>query len=324
MRRLKIARFATILLATLIVAATIPYHSVAAEALTGTTVHTSLAHTGWVAYSFDYPGDNSKVGIRLTYDIVDEWTAWTSDAVTFEVYRPGELPSSDREPDPLGRAHRLKCGVEYWEFNSETAGTYIVIAHNWEPLHRTVGIELTTFDVVHDSEGNIDFAASTPGPSLSFVSSSADQAALDLAAGPDWDTVSATVSSGGWVAYSFDYPGDKSDVGVLLNYDPVDAWTETIKDTIKLEIYRPGDLPSPNREPDPMGCACQIDRGVQYWEFNSETVGTYVIVVHNWDFLKRPVTVELTTFDVVRDRECNIDFVASGAGPVLTFVSEGP
>ncbi|MDY0019455.1 MAG: hypothetical protein RBT47_05575, partial [Anaerolineae bacterium] len=233
-------------------------------------------------------------------------------------------------PKPLGAGHHIGYGVIYWEFNSDKAGTYLIMVQNWDPKRRKLQVELSTFAVAHDNDGDIDFASSTPGPELSFVSSASGATpALETtsteSSPPSSQHISSTLAAEGWVAYSFEYAGDRSDIGIKLTYNPVDEGTERLKNSIALDVYRPGRLPGTTRvanDADPIGSAGQYAAGVKYWEFSSGTEGTYIVIVHNWDALKRPVTVTLNTYSVVHGEDNKIDFAASSAGPVLTFVSQ--
>jgi hypothetical protein len=142
-------------------------------------------------------------------------------------------------------------------------------------------------------------------------------------------------AGGGWVAYNFNYTTTGAQVGVTLTYSPVDGFTE-VKDAITLDAYSPLD---PYLKGKPIGSGTKTGPGKLYWQLgtlalvvpetpeNEQTpmprnmtrdprvspVGNYLVIVHNWDPLGRPVTITLTSTDVK----------SGGPGPGFTLVSSG-
>ena len=137
------------------------------------------------------------------------------------------------------------------------------------------------------------------------------QVALSAPAQAATAPVGATIPGfGGWVAYRFTYPGNNARVGVTLTYSPADAFTR-VTNAIVLEAFSP-DNPPPKGAP--IGGAHRISDSQMSWELTSGVPGNYFIVIHNWDPKRRPVTVQVTTTNLVNQ----------GDGPKLTFVSSAP
>ena len=323
-------RLATSLLVALMITLTLPTNVVPAFAsgTDGTTVNATVPYGGWVAYTFEYPGDGSNVGLKLTYSPTDNWTENSDNAITLKIYRPDQRPTENSTPKPMVSGDHIAYGVIAAEFSSAKAGTYLVMLQDWGPKRRTIQVQLPAFAAARNED--VDLASSAQGPELSFVSSAngatpALETTSTESSPPSSQHISSTIAADGWVAYSFEYAGDRSQVGIKLTYSPVDEGTERAKNSITLEVYRPGRIPGSTRvanDADPIGSAARYAAGVKYWEFNSSTEGTYIVIVHNWDALKRPVTVTLDTYNVVHGEDDKIDFAASSAGPVLTFVSQ--
>jgi hypothetical protein len=154
-------RLGAILLITLLViaVATIGSAPVLASGPIWSTASAVLpAGGGWVAYNFPYPGDNSNVGVTLTYSPVDGNTN-AEGAVTLDAYSPTD---PNLQGGPIGSASWTAPGKKYWQFSSKVSGNYLVIVHNWDPQGRPVEIHVTTI--------NVDTGCA--GPGLSFVSTS--------------------------------------------------------------------------------------------------------------------------------------------------------
>ncbi len=165
-------RLATSLLVAVMVVLTLPVNVAPALLRDGwTIVNATVPHGGWVAYTFEYPGDGSDIGIKLTYSPTDNWTENSDNAVTLKIYSPDQKPNENSTPNPMVSGDHIAYGVIAAEFSSDKAGTYLVMVQNWDPKLRKLQVELSTFAVAHDDDGDIDFASSTPGPELSFVSS---------------------------------------------------------------------------------------------------------------------------------------------------------
>jgi hypothetical protein len=137
-------------------------------------------------------------------------------------------------------------------------------------------------------------------------------------------SVSANLPVGGWVAYSFSYPGDLSSVRIDMAYSPSDA---TIDQGVQLDAYAPGNLP-----PDGVAFAHGVKPDTtQAWFANAPTTGlqtlpisasqsgTFMVVAHNYTASSAnvPVSINLATALMTNTTAG----VVSTAGPVLTLVS---
>lgn len=112
---------------------------------------------------------------------------------------------------------------------------------------------------------------------------------------------------GAWVAYRFTYPGQGARLAVTLTFSPVDASSRLDK-AVVLQAYSPDNPPPKGR---PIGAAHTVAPGVKTWELTSGMAGDYIVVIHNWDPQRRPLTVQLTTTNLAD----------KSAGPALSYVS---
>ncbi|MBI4318350.1 MAG: hypothetical protein HY675_07660 [Chloroflexi bacterium] len=160
---------------------------------------------------------------------------------------------------------------------------------------------------------------STLASALFLAASLTFLAALSTTVLADEDTIPTTPASptvsgqllekGAWVAYSFPYPGDGSEVRFGLDYAPADVGTDQ---GVVLTGYRPSD-PPPNGKP--IGTATQYSNfGGKHLSIGSSEAGTYTVLLQNWDAAGRPVQFTLTVSNVT----------TFSPGPALTFVSSGP
>jgi len=118
--------------------------------------------------------------------------------------------------------------------------------------------------------------------------------------------VHGVLRPGSWVAYTFSYPGDGSEVGLTLTYRPNDSGAD---EAVTLDAYGPTDLPPSGT---PIGSATlQGKPGVKFWQLSSKVSGTYVLLVRNQDLPRRSITFTLTTTS--RD----------SSGPNLVWLSSG-
>ena len=291
----------------------------------------TLPSGSWAAFSFSYAGDYSKVGVFLNYspsdDPADAGLA-NANAVILEAYRPYELP-------PRGKPYQQAGGTggeKFWQLESDLAGTYVLIVRNGDSLRRPVTFTLTTV-----APGTLSDPHLAPaGPALTLVSADMDATVSSLEGSTQtevWGTpdqgqeegataagtsqVGAVLSAGGgWAAYSFPYPGDSSNVAVLVNYSPVGSGNDVsriIGTLVTVAAFKPGTQPASGL---PMAYASGTD-GQVVWRLSSTLGGTYVVVLSNWDALGRPVQYTLKTVAVQADD----DLANDPAGPPLTFVS---
>lgn len=265
------------------------------------TVSGELRYWGsWAAYSFPYPGDGSKVRLTLIHAPADPFA---DEAVTLDAYGPSDPPPNGA---PVGSATQSdKPGVKRWSLGSDVGGTYVVVVTNWDYLERPVQFSLSTADADLD----------TPGPPLTFVSSGPrqDGTATSAPSVPASTDQGASVvggelpARGGWLAYSFFYPGGNPEVRLRLDYDPADPFTD---EAVTFDVYAGSD-------PPPGGTAIAsllVSRnpGIKEWTLRADASDTYIVVVHNWDPGRR-VRFTLSTANVTHERP----------GPGLTFVSSG-
>jgi hypothetical protein len=222
------------------------------------------------------------------------------------------------------------------------AGDYIVIIHNWDPQGRSLAFQLATTNVAEGGSGPaVKLVSASAGaevtpaePEATAQARGSPAPATTTPAAPS--TVTTVVpAGGGWVAYNFPYLVTGKQVGVTLTYSPVDGFTES-KGAITFDAYSPLD---PYLKGKPIGTGTKIEPGEIYWQLGTlalavpETpeneltpmprnmtrdptvspVGNYLVIVHNWDPLGRPVTITLTTTDAQ----------SGGPGPGLTLVSSG-
>lgn len=111
---------------------------------------------GWAAYTFNYAGDSSEVEVVLTYSAPDPGMLMPENAVTLELYTPGAPPPASL---PLCTAVITGVSEQSLMVQSDTAGMYTIIVHNWDPDH-PVNVTLTTRHV----------GTNMPGPALETVS----------------------------------------------------------------------------------------------------------------------------------------------------------
>ena len=83
-----------------------------------------------------------------------------------------------------------------------------------------------------------------------------------------------------------------------------------VANAVTLDVYGP-DSPPPGGTP--IGAAVWTAYGERDWQFNADTAGDYVVVVHDWDPNGEAVRVTLSSLDLDTDT----------AGPALNFVSAG-
>jgi hypothetical protein len=145
--------------------------------------------------------------------------------------------------------------------------------------------------------------------------------------------VNASLSARGWAAYTFDYPGPGSTIGVILSYRPGDLRT----DEVAFDVYPPTD---PFLKGDPIGSGVRMAPGELYAQISGPALtmgewrglerdsakapaaaGKYVVVVHNWDAMGRPLNFDLSTVNVTSDK--NGDITRVSAGPAFTKLSSG-
>ena len=334
MRKYATPRFLSIALAVLLVLLAVSVGSMgqALAAVSPQVSGTLPPDGGFAAYTFSYPGNDSKVGVQLTYspsdDPQDKGLA-NGRAVTLEAYSPTAPPPNGK---PIAAAGG-NGGTKFWQLQSGVGGTYTIIVSNWDSLHRPVQFTLTTLEV--PSSGNL--ADATPGPALTFVSGSVPQPAVQATPTPPvspppvptavptsippTNVVSGTLPpGGGWSAYSISYATDDVKVGVQLTYspsnDPQDAGLTNGRAVI-LDGYSPTALPPDGK---PIGSAGG-NNGTKFWQLPpTGPNGTYILIVQNWDSLHRPVQFTLTS----------VEYPSSGtvanatAGLPLTFVSSSP
>lgn len=145
---------------------------------------------------------------------------------------------------------------------------------------------------------------------VAFSSISAFAAAPGASSTPVGNSASATLSAGGgWVAYTFSYPGDNSQIEFDLTYN-ADASTE-VDNAITMDVYGP-DAP-PNTGGAPIGSATWSAFGKRAYILDSSTSGTYTLIIHNWDPSGEPLAINLTSTD--------ISVSTSTPGPELSVLS---
>lgn len=112
-----------------------------ATTTSGSTASTILPAGSWVAYSFNYPGDNSSLKVTFRYSPSDP----AADAgMTLDAYAPGNLAPHG---SAIGSATlQGKPGAKYWVLGSKTKGTYEVLIRNNDALHRPVQFWLSASD----------------------------------------------------------------------------------------------------------------------------------------------------------------------------------
>ncbi|MCW5849656.1 MAG: hypothetical protein KIT87_06210 [Anaerolineae bacterium] len=128
----------------------------ASDSGTPNTRVTLAPNGGWAAYHFTYPGDNSELDLRLMINGPDPSTE-VANAVTLDVYGPDSPPPGGT---PIGEAIWTAFGERDWQFNSDTAGDYVIVVHNWDPNGEPVSVTLSSL--------NPDTGMG--GPALNFVS----------------------------------------------------------------------------------------------------------------------------------------------------------
>ncbi|MHB1005364.1 MAG: cytochrome c3 family protein [Chloroflexota bacterium] len=104
-------------------------------------------------------------------------------------------------------------------------------------------------------------------------------------------SVTVSVPFGGFAAYSFQSDVSGKKIGITSSYSPIDPQDKGVAnaDGVPVDVYGPASLP-------PNGVALGTasgPAGKQYFQVNSSAKGQYVLVVHNWDSMRRTATVTL-------------------------------
>jgi hypothetical protein len=136
---------------------------------------TLASRQSWVAYTFRYPGDDSKVGILATYDTADD--PYTDNSFVVAVYSPESTPPGGK---PMGEAAEIDTnpnstaddddanGEKYFQIQSGVSGTYHVIVQNWTGLEKPIHYTLRTV-AVNDDDGEASVRGDPNGPELTLV-----------------------------------------------------------------------------------------------------------------------------------------------------------
>ena len=137
--------------------------------VTSEVAGTLTAGGGWVAYSFQYVGDNSKLGLLLTYSPSTD--PYGTDSPVLEVFGPISTPPGGA---PLGTATQLgdtsgQTAQRYVQVQYNQGGTYVAIVHNWDGLGRDLNFSLRTVAIDPQNPNN-DVRSDQLGPALTFVS----------------------------------------------------------------------------------------------------------------------------------------------------------
>ena len=120
-----------------------------------------VPHGQFAAYSIGYAGDGKKVNIKMTYsplDPADEGKP-NAESVILDVYSP-------KNPAPKGPAIGAaggNKGTKNFQLESNVAGNYTLVVHNWNSQKRTVSVTLEkvgahSFNVV-SPDGKSDYVA---------------------------------------------------------------------------------------------------------------------------------------------------------------------
>jgi hypothetical protein len=297
-----------------------------------TQISGALPPGGWMAFTFQYPGDYSKIGVILDYSPTDDPNdvgKLDGGAVVLSVYSPISRPPGGK---PIDTA-KGNNGQKYWQMESGVGGIYSLVVNNWYSLGRPVTFSIRTVAL---GTGSDPFVA-PPGPVLTLVGSSARATAGIPAATPEPSAPAPTPTpvptptapavagqtgtlsaGGGWAAYNLPYPGDGSKVAVVLDYSPSDDPRDvgqTNGVAVILAAYSPVSLP-PSGSPIAFAGG---NGGQKVWQLTSSQSGNYLLLVNNWDSLGRPVQYKLRTVAV----QANGDLVNGPVGPALTLVSTG-
>lgn len=127
----------------------------------------------------------------------------------------------------------------------------------------------------------------TTASGLTLLGGTASSASAQAAS----TAVSVSVPFGSFAAFSFQNDVTGKKIGITMTYsptDPKDAGLANAK-AVVLNVFAPGVSAAAGK---PSGVASG-PAGKQYFQIESPAKGEYVLVVHNWDSLKRAVSVTL-------------------------------
>ncbi|MHB1132879.1 MAG: N-acetylmuramoyl-L-alanine amidase family protein [Chloroflexota bacterium] len=136
------------------------------------------------------------------------------------------------------------------------------------------------------------------------------------AASPPAGAQAASLSAGGWVAFTLHYPGDYAKLGLLLDYSPSDDPNDVglaNGNQVTMAVYSPAQ-PPPNGKPTGWAGG---NGGQKRFQLEASVAGSYVVIVNNWDSQGRRIDITLKA--VVGDVEGDLTTAANG--PALVFLS---
>jgi len=259
--------------------------STAFAANAGTGPNDALAASGqWlplavgqqVWYAFQYAGDGSQILARMS--VVPTGIAG------FEIWTPAEyqqyLQGNTVTPVGRGSANVDFGGDLIWSGNFDTAGTYYVIVTETGPNPGNFSLSVTGDGVSYLPAQTATAApASSTAPAASATPAAAPTASAMTGTGPN----NALPIAGQWtplavgqqVWYSFQYPGDGSQVTLAMSVDPAGAAGFEVWTPAEFQQYLQGNTVTPVGR----GSVDNAISGDLVWSGNFDVSGTFYVIV---------------------------------------------
>ena len=253
---------------------------------TGTSLPLAVAGQHW--YTFDYAGDKSPVTARMSVDPTgsSEFSVWTP-ALFQQLGQAG--PNDKIEPVGRGSADPGLGGDLVWKGQFDAPGTYHILVDQTGSVPSTYALNVTGTGVTIPTAAKLatikapTAAAAKPAtPAKATTATTATTAAKPAAAvagaNPNnpaplnaWESLAV----GGQKWYSFQYPGDKSQVTLAMVVDPAGTAGFQVLTPAQFKQYQQdGTITSVGQG----GVDNKINADL-VWSGNFDVPGTYYVLV---------------------------------------------